>query len=514
MWKLVIEDDESKRTSVPLTRDDYTIGRKEGNTIRLTERNVSREHAKIHKNQNGAHTPDSPFLLEDMNSYNGVYVNGLRVAQPQKLQHGDLIQIGDYRIILQDEALTEDAAMQSATTQDMKSTVPTGVVSRASLLLERPNRLVMLAGPTPGAEFPLDKDRTTIGRAEDSTISVNHNSVSRLHCEVHSLGEGRYEVVDKGSSNGVRVNGSDLRRSIVEPGDIIELGDVRFRFVGAGQIFLPGVGDSQQLEAIPDRPPTALRQTPGATSLVPFVIVGALVAVAVVVGVAVYQHQQGPAPVADTSSHPNEDPEQISLRAAKKLCDEGKCDVAHDKLILDIGKGSLLKQSSDYQMIETRWADDLLVRADKEPDPMKKRSLLRLVTDDDGVPLTRRNVANAKLAELDAAASVTSTASNSAPPPTTATAPTHSATVPGPTGTVVVPVPTHTATATHPHNGSNVLQQASALSLAGDNAGARALLEPHVFGGHGAPEEVRMLKGICKAQHDKECVAAIEKKYP
>jgi hypothetical protein len=143
---------------------------------------------------------------------------------------------------------------------------------------------------------------------------------------------------------------------------------------------------------------------------------------------------------------------------------------------------------------------------------MKKRSLLRLVTDDDGVPLTRRNVANAKLAELDAAASVTSTATNSAPPPTTA--PTHSATAPGPTATVVVPVPTHTATAPHPHNGSNVLQQASALSLAGDNAGARALLEPHVFGGHGAPEEVRMLKGICKAQHDKECVAAIEKKYP
>ena len=52
-------------------------------------------------------TPDSPFLLEDMNSYNGVYVNGLRVAQPQKLQHGDLIQIGDYRIVLQDEALTD-----------------------------------------------------------------------------------------------------------------------------------------------------------------------------------------------------------------------------------------------------------------------------------------------------------------------------------------------------------------------------------------------------------------------
>ena len=47
MWKLAIEDDEGKQTVVPLTRDEYTIGRKDGNTIRLTERNVSREHARL-----------------------------------------------------------------------------------------------------------------------------------------------------------------------------------------------------------------------------------------------------------------------------------------------------------------------------------------------------------------------------------------------------------------------------------------------------------------------------------
>jgi len=182
MWKLVIEDDEGKRTVVPLTRDDYTIGRKEGNTIRLTERNVSREHAKIKKANGAANGQQSPFTLEDLTSYNGVYVNGLRVAAPQDLQHGDLIQIGDYRIILQDDAMVEDAAsgaITAATTQDMKSTMPTGAVNRGSLLMERPNRLVMLAGPTPGAEYPLDRERITIGRAEDATISVNHNSVSR-----------------------------------------------------------------------------------------------------------------------------------------------------------------------------------------------------------------------------------------------------------------------------------------------------------------------------------------------
>src|SRR5207237_256730 len=114
-----------------------------------------------------------------------------------------------------------------------------------------PNRLGMLAGPPPGAEFPLGRERMTIGRAEDASISINHNSVSRLHCEVHALGDGRFEIVDKGSSNGVRVNGAELRRGIVEPGDVIELGDVRFKFIGAGQIFRPT--ESQQLSAISDR---------------------------------------------------------------------------------------------------------------------------------------------------------------------------------------------------------------------------------------------------------------------
>ena len=45
MWKLTIEDDQASKTVVHLVRDDYTIGRAEENTVRLTERNISRRHA-------------------------------------------------------------------------------------------------------------------------------------------------------------------------------------------------------------------------------------------------------------------------------------------------------------------------------------------------------------------------------------------------------------------------------------------------------------------------------------
>ena len=248
MWKLVIEDDEGKRTVVPLSRDEYTLGRKEGNTIRLTERNISRDHAKVTRKPGAKET----YVLEDTQSYNGVHVNGLRVAEPIELQHGDLIQVGDYRIVFQDESMTEATApyVPVSEVEATKKTMPMANAFRGSLLMERPTRMVMLVGPTPGVEFPVETDLTTVGRSEECTISVDHNSVSRVHCEIHALGEGRYEIVDKGSSNGVRVNAADLRRGIIEAGDLIELGDVRFKFVGAGQVFIPGANESQQLSLI------------------------------------------------------------------------------------------------------------------------------------------------------------------------------------------------------------------------------------------------------------------------
>ncbi len=296
MWKLVIEDDEGKRTIVPLSRDQYTIGRKEGAAIRLTERNVSREHARLYTKNGGA--PDKgKFVLEDLTSYNGIFVNGLRVTHARDLAHGDLVQIGDYRIVLQDESLSEATTADAG--EDLKKTVPGAPSAMAAALLDRPNRLVMLAGPTPGTEYPLGRERITIGRADDANISVNHNSVSRLHCEVHALDDGRFEVVDKGSSNGVRVNGADLRRGIVEAGDVIELGDVKFKFVGAGQIFVPT--ESQRLAAIGHRTASELLGSRGGSNALPIAVFAAVVAGGAVAGW-MYTHPHASRPTAVTTA--------------------------------------------------------------------------------------------------------------------------------------------------------------------------------------------------------------------
>ena len=81
-FKLVIVDDEGKTTPVPLTRDEYTIGRQEGNVIRLTERNISRRHARLFRAK-------GHWIIEDQGSYNGVFVNSDRIKERAIINSGE-----------------------------------------------------------------------------------------------------------------------------------------------------------------------------------------------------------------------------------------------------------------------------------------------------------------------------------------------------------------------------------------------------------------------------------------
>lgn len=95
--RLIIEDDEGTTTIVPLGKDAITIGRQQGNTIQLTEKNVSRRHARLYLDDGDA------WVIEDLGSYNGVKVNGAAIEGRITLKEGDVVQIGDYHL-----ALTED----------------------------------------------------------------------------------------------------------------------------------------------------------------------------------------------------------------------------------------------------------------------------------------------------------------------------------------------------------------------------------------------------------------------
>ena len=63
-----------------------TIGREEGNAVRLNDERVSRYHAKIQ-------TEDGDVILTDLDSTNGTRVNGAAI-QIRRLRAGDQVSIG------------------------------------------------------------------------------------------------------------------------------------------------------------------------------------------------------------------------------------------------------------------------------------------------------------------------------------------------------------------------------------------------------------------------------------
>src|SRR5579859_5929739 len=234
MFKLVIQDDEGKTTVVPLIRDEITIGRKEGNTIRLTERNVSRRHAKLVK-QNGS------VYIEDLTSYNGIKVNGDRIAGRAPVQEGDRIQIGDYQLALKlDKATQPNSPVAEVSNEkttpfirengaapgapmDLQPTVQTAIMQAPQVTSESPARLAVVSSNFAGQEFVLEKAAMVIGRTDENDIVVNHRSISRHHAKIIRE-HGHYHIVDLQSANGVRVNGEEYGKVELRRGDHVDLG--------------------------------------------------------------------------------------------------------------------------------------------------------------------------------------------------------------------------------------------------------------------------------------------------
>ncbi len=499
MWKLSIEDDQGNKTVVNLVRDEYSLGRAEENTVRLTERNISRKHAALQRNGSG-------WLLSDNQSYNGCFVNGVRVADPQRLEHGDLVQVGDYRLEITDDTV---AAVGSRA-----ATVP--AVPKSQMLLGQPDRLVMLVGPTPGAEFALAGDRVVIGRGEECDIAINHSSVSRVHAEIHSLGDGRYELVDRESANGVRLNGVELKRGLIDARDSIELGDVVFKFIPAGVIYRAGADESQQLGAVSVGALERMTPPPQSAGGMPASVkaIAAVFGLGILVVLGMLTLRRDPPPPADPVAAIPSDGAAAVLKEAKALADSGNLDAAHLKLTQGIPEDSNVRQSQEFKDLEARWADSLFSAADQESDPARKREILERITKATSVDSARRKRAAVDIEKLDLAG-VAVTDLPPTPVPTLS-----DPAKPALTGGIVRKDPFAAApkpggkppTASYPKAAPVPAPAPKTTSSTPDDLGDRAKLKAHkdglkskVASGKASDSEKRMLKALCRQLGDGSC---------
>jgi hypothetical protein len=78
--------------------------------------------------------------------------------------------------------------------------------------------------------YVLDGPVAVIGRSHGCDCVLSDPNVSREHAELRRGSTGDWQVVDLGSTNGVKVNGRRVDRSRLSPGDEVTLGTTRFTF--------------------------------------------------------------------------------------------------------------------------------------------------------------------------------------------------------------------------------------------------------------------------------------------
>ena len=81
-------------------RSRVTIGRESDNVIQLPHEKISKHHAAIYETKQG-------WMIEDLQSKNGILVNGQRETEA-KLANGDLIKLGPYQFYFETEVPSDD----------------------------------------------------------------------------------------------------------------------------------------------------------------------------------------------------------------------------------------------------------------------------------------------------------------------------------------------------------------------------------------------------------------------
>ena len=142
-FQLIMRSGPTPGAAFSLEGDQLTVGRDSTNEIVINDAEISRRHARL-TFQGGK------YVIEDLGSTNGTFVNGQRLAGPRVLKAGEVVSFGE-QIVLVFEVTNFDAA---ATIASPRAAAPVPVVSRP--VSAPPPPPVEYAGsvpanPTPGS---------------------------------------------------------------------------------------------------------------------------------------------------------------------------------------------------------------------------------------------------------------------------------------------------------------------------------------------------------------------------
>jgi hypothetical protein len=91
----------------PLEAPEVIIGREASNGVAINDAEISRKHAKLSLH-------GSAYVIQDLGSTNGSFVNGQRITGTQVLNPGDTISFGENILLLYESAQDPNATMISS----------------------------------------------------------------------------------------------------------------------------------------------------------------------------------------------------------------------------------------------------------------------------------------------------------------------------------------------------------------------------------------------------------------
>ncbi len=94
MFTIVISEKGGTERREACDKNEINVGRVQGNDLMLPKGNVSKHHARLLYR-------DGRFIVTDLKSTNGTYVNGRKISQATIVREGDKIYVGDFVLRLE-----------------------------------------------------------------------------------------------------------------------------------------------------------------------------------------------------------------------------------------------------------------------------------------------------------------------------------------------------------------------------------------------------------------------------
>lgn len=211
-----------------LIKSEIVIGRDEGVDVVIPTPAVSRRHAKLSMEGNG-------YVIEDLGSSNGTFVNGERLRARKALNAGDEIKLGQAITLSYTAPATQESQKTAVRPAPAKPSQPAHLmqtmigeepVVRSGTALGPPRLVVTIAGEKQQT-YTLTSQSLSIGRVEGNDIVIPSQIVSSRHARLDKV-DGGYQVsVIPEAKNPMLFEGRPLEGPrVLRHGDLLRLGSL------------------------------------------------------------------------------------------------------------------------------------------------------------------------------------------------------------------------------------------------------------------------------------------------